>query len=52
MSDLTALQILASINKLAGEIKLITLPLEQPFWRQPWMGAIAGVIIGNFAKCS
>lgn len=46
MSDLTALQILASINKLASEIKLITPPLEQPFWRQPWIGAIAGVIIG------
>ncbi|CAI1039252.1 hypothetical protein [Serratia fonticola] len=46
MNELSALEILASINKLTSEIKSINPPIEQSFWRQPWIGAVTGVIIG------
>ncbi|MBB6114233.1 hypothetical protein F4826_001111 [Rahnella inusitata] len=46
MSDLAALEILASINKLASEIKSINPPVETPIWKQPWIGAVVGVGIG------
>jgi len=46
MSDLSSLEILASINKLASEIKSINPPVENPIWKQPWIGAIFGVAVG------
>ncbi len=46
MSDLVALEILASINRLASEIKNITPPVESSIWKQPWVSAVVGVIIG------
>lgn len=48
MSDLAALEILASINKLASEIKTISPSTEVTIWKQPWVGAVTGVIIGFF----
>jgi len=48
MSDFAALEILASINKLASEIKTISPAAEVPIWKQPWIGAVTGVIIGFF----
>jgi hypothetical protein len=54
MSDLAALEILASINKLASEIKSINIsPVELPLWKQPWFGTLAGVFVGfslNYLK--
>lgn len=47
MSDLAALEILASINKLASEIKYISVsPVDLPLWKQPWVGTIVGVVVG------
>lgn len=47
MSDLAALEILASINRLASEIKTISASTSDfPLWKQPWFGAIVGVFVG------
>jgi len=46
MNEFSALEILASINRLTSEIKSINPPIEQSFWRQPWIGAVTGVVIG------
>jgi hypothetical protein len=54
MTELAALEILASINKLASEIKSINIsPVGLPLWRQPWFGTLAGVFVGfslNYLK--